>query len=275
MFSTILVPIDPSTESLRALKPARIVADSLGAELVVVTIVVDARDRPGTETHLQTTVEDYGVAVDRVVAYAHPFGASEGLSKLVDEFEDVLLVASTRGHSHTSGLLGSVTEKLLHDCAGVPAVLVGPKVDVDSFSLNGPIIACIDDTDASETVVAPVARFAGAMQLNPWIVTVLEPSNIKASVGPYGSSEPRIETGHLHVVADRMQEMGAPEVNWEVLHNKQPAMEIARFATSLNASFVAVATRKRSGVDRLVLGSVAMATVSKATCPVLAVHAEA
>ena len=89
-----------------------------------------------------------------------------------------------------------------------------------------------------------------------------------------GGIEPVFESNRVHLIANRIQAQGTSTVNWEVLHDKQPAKALAAFADSLDASLIAVATRQRGGLSRLVHGSVAMETVTHAHCPVLAVHAD-
>ena len=281
MFSTVVVPLDRSKDSLRALKPARVFADAVGAELVATTVVHDARERIHLERELRQRIKLYGVEVNAVVAYINSYSVSEGLHYLMNRSEETLLVMATHGHSHTTGIVGSVSEELLHEWPGVPAILVGPRVDVDEFALTGAIVACVDTTKESESVIRPVERFSEGFGLDPWVVSVVEPVSVNVgAVDAAGQArpsvmEPRVDSGLVHVIADRMQERCSVPVNWEVLHGKHPAESLVDYASGLGASLIAVATRKRSGLSRLALGSVAMETVAKASCPVLAVHAEA
>jgi nucleotide-binding universal stress UspA family protein len=55
----------------------------------------------------------------------------------------------------------------------------------------------------------------------------------------------------------------------------EPAIEILQAATRLGIDFIVMATHGRSGVRRLVLGSVAERVVREATCPVLTVKPKA
>lgn len=56
-----------------------------------------------------------------------------------------------------------------------------------------------------------------------------------------------------------------------VLLEGDPANEIARFATDASIDVIVIGTRGRTGVDRLVLGSVAERVMREAPCTVLVV----
>lgn len=280
MFTQVIVPIDSTRDSLRALFPARVMANATGAQLLATSVVDDARNKIGRAQYLSEKIRKLGIDVDVVVTYANSQSVNEGLAHLVASSESPLIVLATKGHSHLAKVYGSVAEELLHAWPNVPTLLVGPEVDVASFELDGPIIACVDLTSESEAVMAPVARLSQEFNLAPWVLTVAEPAAVSAGTGSAWPpdkavvSENVIESNGVHAVADRLQRMGTAQVNWEVLHGKNPASSIADFADGVNASIVAVASRDRGGLSRLLMGSVAMETVTRSPCPVLAVHAD-
>lgn len=271
MFTTVVVPIDLTPESLRALKPAAIIAAATGSELVAASVVVNEMEQNKAVKLLSERIAKLGVSVDTLHVTISPFRVTDGLTSPLRSPADCLIVAASHGHSRLSGLIESISEKILHAWPEVPVLLVGPEFDLDSFALDGPILACVDPTHASEAVVDPVARLADQLDLVPWIVTVMEP--VRASAGRV-HGEALLESSHVHVVANRLRNLGTTEVNWEVLHGKYPAKTITDHAKSLNCSLVAVASRNRGGFSRLALGSVALETVARASCPVLVVHAE-
>ena len=57
-----------------------------------------------------------------------------------------------------------------------------------------------------------------------------------------------------------------------VEQSNEPASEILRYAESANIDLIVMGTHGRTGLGRLVLGSVAEAVVRAAPCPVLTVH---
>lgn len=271
MFTTVVVPIDLTPESLRALKPAAVIAAATGSDLVAASVVVNELEQKKAVNVLSERILGLGVSVDTLHVTINPFKVTDGLTSPLRSPADCLIVAASHGHSRLSGIVESISEKILHAWPEVPVLLVGPKFDLESFTLDGPILACVDPSHASEAVVAPVARLADQLGLVPWVVTVMEP--VRASAGRV-SGEALLESSHVHVVANRLRNLGTHEVNWEVLHGKHPARTIAEHAKGLNSSLVAVASRNRGGLSRLALGSVALETVARASCPVLVVHAE-
>jgi nucleotide-binding universal stress UspA family protein len=59
-----------------------------------------------------------------------------------------------------------------------------------------------------------------------------------------------------------------------VENSDEPANEICQYAQSANIDLIVMGTHGRTGLARLVLGSVAEAVVRAAPCPVLTVHSD-
>lgn len=60
-----------------------------------------------------------------------------------------------------------------------------------------------------------------------------------------------------------------------VVENGLPAERIVAYANSNNVDLIVIGTHGRTGLRRLLMGSVAEAVVRRAECPVLAIKAEA
>lgn len=58
----------------------------------------------------------------------------------------------------------------------------------------------------------------------------------------------------------------------EMVTSESPAREIARYATDHKVDLLVIGTHGRSGITRLLIGSVAEKVVRLAPCPVLTVH---
>lgn len=65
-----------------------------------------------------------------------------------------------------------------------------------------------------------------------------------------------------------------PASTLEFLENGDPAVEIVRAAKAWPADLIVIGSHGRSGLDRVLLGSVAEAVVRQASCPVLVVRAQ-
>lgn len=272
MFKRVLVPIDSSKSSLRALKPAEAFADATGAELVAATVlfteVIDETDR---RVELRKRIEAEGVTPDDVLIRLNSVSVENALHDLMDD--DTLVVLASPGHSHTQRLLGNVSEEIVHQRPAGLSVIVGPKVEVDNYAVNGAVFGCVDPEGESDTLLDAVARVSIEMKLAPWLISVGEEVRLQ----PVSNSLPQhlpLETNQLHRLAHELEARGTATVNYDVLHSTHPAKEIVQFSDTRDAVLLAVSTRERSGLDRLLFGSVAIDIVKRATVPVLAVHQE-
>jgi nucleotide-binding universal stress UspA family protein len=89
---------------------------------------------------------------------------------------------------------------------------------------------------------------------------------------------PQQAEGFMENLKERMSEVRATEVGIvfeEQLIEGEPATEIIRLARELPADLVVMGTHGRTGLGRLLMGSVAEQVMRKAPCPVLTVKAPA
>lgn len=119
--------------------------------------------------------------------------------------------------------------------------------------------------DAALAFAAGLAREHGAML---YIVHVQEPpAYYGGGEMYYGTLDPTVEqlTGLLEDVVP-----SDPTVRFE--HRMlmgDPADALVQFAKDENADLIVMGTHGRSGLSRMIMGSVAEAVVRRATCPVL------
>ncbi len=84
-------------------------------------------------------------------------------------------------------------------------------------------------------------------------------------------SDPASHLQEIQVMLERMRPAdGAFEVEYRLVSG-EPAQEILRLATERNCDLIVLGTHGRSGLPRVVMGSVAEAVLRKAPCPVLTV----
>jgi nucleotide-binding universal stress UspA family protein len=79
---------------------------------------------------------------------------------------------------------------------------------------------------------------------------------------------------HLKEMQHKLERVGPADAGFEVerlLVGGEPAAEILRFAREQSCDLIVLGTHGRTGLPRLVLGSVAEQVVRKAPCPVLTV----
>jgi nucleotide-binding universal stress UspA family protein len=257
---TIVVPLDGSELAKGALAPARSLSKMLGSRILLLS--THWEDGMGTaQDHLDTMAAALAPApVDTLVI--HDRDAPAAILTAARAPGSVVCM-STHGRSGlTEALLGSVAEAVVR-AAVRPLLLVGPAV-VDPGALvdGGELLVAVDGTDESEVSVATAARWSPLLDLQPRIVQVLPAG--RAIVGAPRAAE----SAYVRGLARRLVDVPRP-ARWEVLHALDPATAIVSDAKRTRATLVAVASRGRSTVARLVLGSIAGRIIHSSPCPVL------
>ena len=260
---TVIVPLDGSDLSERALVPSGALAARVGAELVVFTSNANG---PGMEpqTYLGDAAARAGmpdatvVATDDVVVH--------GLEYVVAGAARPVVCMSTHGRSGVlQALLGSVAEEITR-AMNIPMLLVGPTVDLDIARRFDTAVVCTDGSDVSNAIVPVISEWRRALDLTTWIVQVLDP-DIRRALDE--SDDVVVEENQVSSMARTLMEEDGPAVNWDVLHGDPVGSRIVDYASQVPASLIAMATHGRTGVGRLALGSVAAAVVHDARSPVL------
>jgi nucleotide-binding universal stress UspA family protein len=278
---TIIVPLDGSPLAERAIEPALAFAARSGAGLVLLTVSVDAPHtwaRPYLEARVGSIMLAEGsdgrmpTIETEVVAAEDPAGAIAAFAR---ETPGSTVVMSTHGRGGIGrAVLGSVADGVVRS-GDVPLLLVGPANRTDTW-LHEPaeVVVCVDESDASRAVIGPAVDVALDLHADITVVRVLQP--ILALVpAPVSAAADEPELPALESVAKEIANRGVP-ASYALLRPDNPATSIVRFATEEPATAcIALATRARSGVSGLVLGSVAQRVVRRAPCPVLVHHPRA
>lgn len=230
-------------------------------------------------------VERAGAILDP--ARVQPLSAiGSGPSELVEASREAdLVVTGSRGRGRVlGGLLGS-TSYAVTAHAHCPAVVVrvppeanGTPVEIPRPGPGRPVIAGLDDSDASERGLEAAAEVASATGALLRLVTVLHPGSVGSwmytetsqagddrSHAARDAAEDLLKRAESHVLA------GYPEqsVETEVLYG-EPGHVIGELAA--NAGLVVVGSRGRGGFTGLLLGSVSHTVIHEAPCPVMVVR---
>jgi nucleotide-binding universal stress UspA family protein len=190
-----------------------------------------------------------------------------------------LLVLATHGRSGLGRwLYGSVADHVLRH-AEVPVLLVS-AVCAPAWPDGGPgtILVPLDGSALAETALAPAAALAGTMQARLLLLRAVEPqvaAGTAYSTGhsyAYGDPAEALEASrsYLEALAGGLRERGLTVDVQAVEGPAAPAITGA--AWERGAGLIAMATHGRSGVGRLVLGSVATTTLHLAAVPLLLVR---
>ncbi|MDW8325609.1 MAG: universal stress protein [Anaerolineales bacterium] len=281
MFKRILVPLDGSALSERALAPALKIGELEGSRVTLVRApVVDLMLVPTVELYGNYSLRGMEHAVERarreaheylsamqkaharpnleletVVAEGDPAGAI--LSTATARKSD-LIVMSTHGYSGvTRWIMGSVTERVL---SGAPC----PVLVIRSENMPKRMLIPLDGSDLSEKALEPALEVATAFdaqvtllqcvkRIPSWHMEELE--SVEHGLGLRASDEMMEQArAYLQGVAEKYSTANRPI---QVVVRYEPAATaILEYAEANSIDMVAMATHGRTGMQKWLYGSV-------------------
>jgi nucleotide-binding universal stress UspA family protein len=296
MYRTILVPLDGSAFGERALPMALEVARATGAQLVLVR-AAGASVLPGvdaTEAQCQAISEAESYLADEALnlagqgiqaATAVPFApAAEAILLEVAMRRADLVIMCTHGRSGLGRwIYGSVAEGVLTR-SPVPVLLVRPTGAQPALTPvpgQSCLLVPLDGSAWAEAALPHAAALARNFGCGIQLLTVVAPPRIPYSdmtptldMLEAGEAQSKANQTHAHEylgeAAERLRRDGL-RAETAVLEGP-PADAILRQAHAIGARLILMATHGRSGLARLLLGSVALEVVHRTLLPVLLVR---
>jgi nucleotide-binding universal stress UspA family protein len=261
VFEKVVVPLDGSTEAQRAVGVAASVARASAAPLEVLSFVTDEQDPIGRESFLRAQVgEQSGLDVRYKIVEINGNAAEALIDELGEEPGD-LLVMCTRGVGRMGAVLGSTAESVVRD-AHHPILIVGPHVGPDRPELEGGILhAYVDGSEAAESGLPIATQWALAYDMTPTITQVID-RDVTDPAYPN-------DAGYVERLAATYTEASGHQFGHEVLYEDNTADAIVDHLETAGAALGLMTTHGRTGMARLVMGSVAMRVVHRAPCPIL------
>lgn len=265
-FRRVLVPMDGSPLAQSALAPARALADTFAARLELLVV----GSGPVGTAALARSLDSLGT-LNRasVTTRIHHDVTAAVLDAAAEDGPTLLCMASHGRGGLPRAILGSVAREVVAG-AGAPVVLVGPHLDPGRPLHGGPVLACVDGSTASETIIPAAASWAGALGVPLGIVTVAEPLPRPLDRRPYHRMYgPDIDAGtYVEGLAlpwrDRVPEV-VPLALYDPLG---PAEGLRVHLKTAPAGLLALNTRPRAGAANL-LGSRAAAIIRMSPVPLL------
>jgi nucleotide-binding universal stress UspA family protein len=249
----LLVPLDGTDDGMRSLPVAARLASAVNADVVLV-----AAELPGSAE------EPSKVWLDRAAATLGPRGARTEIVSSVEVADALRAIAVDEPHTTVCmatharpgvgyAWFGSVAEAVLRDLQA-PVVLVGPRCDV-GWRPGGPIVVALDGSREALQALGTAIEWGRMLGAGITVVHVAHPLD-------------------TNLVPDTVLEAAAtqhPDADLRtcVLRSREPEWEIVDYARGVNASLVVCSTHGRTGIRRVLMGSVAIGIVRRATCPVL------
>jgi nucleotide-binding universal stress UspA family protein len=305
MLSTIVVPLDGSDVAARALPHATALATSSGARLVLTRVLPEYG--PGSSVHATEAaraalsldadaLRAAGLPVDVVVhrsrsilsdnvaraiadlarnVYADE--VARAITDLADEQRAELIVLSIHGRSGFGRwLYGSVPDSVLQR-SSTPVLLVPPDAE-RPLPTDRPLrlLVPLDGSELAEQAIEATELLAAGRGVEPVLLRVVDQPPYPLYGPGYAylpwdeDAERASARQYLRAQVDQLQAQGARATAQQAVGN--PAWVIGQVAREAEADIVVMATHGRSGLSRLVLGSVATSVLQQAGTPVLLVR---
>ncbi|WP_435181618.1 universal stress protein [Halorussus sp. AFM4] len=303
MFDRIAVPTDGSEGAERAAGHARAFARTFGATVHVVSVADERRrattDSAETTDSAATTPATDGEGTDRrdrlerearaaIAAAADLLGDGvavetdllhgrphEAILGYVADRDVDLVVMGTHGRTDLRrALVGGTTERVVR-LSERPVLTVGP--DADPADGYGTVLIPTDGSDGVEPAVdcgLAVAAAFGATVHALYVADVRsfvadEEADVEAPDAALDLLEDRGEDA-VRSVVERAGDRGLDAAGDVV--DGVPSRAIVDAAADRDADLVVLGTRGRTGLDRLLLGSVAEKVLRRVDCPALTVR---
>jgi nucleotide-binding universal stress UspA family protein len=291
MYDKILVPLDGSAFSERALSLTIPLARALGATVILMR-AASASAFPGadpTEAQCQavgeaqaylgalaTGLSDQGLSCEAATPYGD---AAECILLEIGLRDPDFVVMCTHGRSGLGRwIYGSVAEQVVaHSPA--PVLLVRPTGQIPTLK-PGPeqssLLVPLDGSAFAEAALPHAEAFARAIGADILLLRALEPPVISYEYAVTGLMADSLEEqrrqaeSYLHGVAQKLRNDGL-EVRMAVWEG-WPADVIVHRGVDSGSRLIVMATHGRTGVARLLLGSVALEVVRRTLLPVLLVR---
>src|SRR5262245_14523996 len=307
MYRKILVPLDGSTFAEHALPYALTIARRCGAQIRLVTVStplaeayveglyfspveleqeISTRHRDYLEATAKRLREKTEVAVVTEVKHGE---VSPALADYAARGEADLVVMATHGRGAIGRFwLGSVADEMIRQTS-VPLLLVRPTAGAADLAKEpnlSKVVLPLDGTEHAEHILehaVNVAKLApdGEVTLVRAIHTVVpaQPAvdvptaerEAQSLLGQVQSLQAKLRQdaeAYLHDVAEKLRARGL-RTQTQVLADDQPASAILAEADAQRAGLIAMETHGRSGLSRLVRGSVADKVIRGSHIPVL------
>jgi len=261
MFDHLVVPVDTSSASFKAVPVAARMAAAVGGKVEVITVVDRLADVARAREAMNVGIERLGPLPLEPVQLVHASHSVAGaITRHIEHSQGGMVLMSAHGHGRSAAVLGSTSDALLRSMFG-PVIIIGPHATEASGELGGTYVVPLDGSTRADGVLPIVAAWTVEFGGTPWMVEVGEES--------FADWMDSIGSSFVSNRAADMRRRIHRDVEFEVLYGKNPARAIVDFAKREHASLIFLATHGRTGFERLHSGSVAADVVRHAECPVV------
>ena len=257
MTASIMVPLDGSEKDDRAIAVAVALSGLSGAGLHLVRVMDGAGPADFTAAAARVPARVGSPVTTELLAGADP---ADALVRHATASAARVIVMATRAPGAVDRALhASVSDAVMRE-SPCPVMLVPPGTDYmrDKSVAFGRVLVPLDGSVASEAVLDVLLELAGGAALEYALLEVV----------PRGGDR-EAAAARLEATAARLRAHGVSSVEYDVSEANDPVDAIDAAVRETLVDFIAMSSRGRSGVRRMVLGSVAGAVVRTSEVPVL------
>ena len=302
-FNKILLPLDGSDFSEIASSYAPDLVKIQGVELTLIRVLVSESRRSLEEelayldkqiktinaaVGMQTESDALKPKINKELVIGHP--VSEIFSYVQNKNIDLVIMA-THGRSGIANLIMDSVAKKVVRASKVPVLLIktykgGTKAADRDTDITRKVLIPLDWTKLNESVISSVQAFIsqfGDKRSEIILLSVYEPSSIQSSHSVV-TSEAVQAAGinsfkHRREVNQYLSELAAQVRNdgfniSTKLITGNPTEKIIEQAHQNGVSLIAMATHGRSGITKMVYGSVAESVIRGSRIPILLIKAK-
>jgi nucleotide-binding universal stress UspA family protein len=238
---------------MRSLPVAARLASAVDADVVLVAAEVPGSVEEPSKVWLERAAATLGPRRARTEIVSSVAVADALRAIAVDELDTVVCMATHARPGVGHAWFGSVAETVLRDLR-YPVVLVGPRCDV-GWRPGGPIVVALDGSPEALQALGTAIEWGRTLGAGITVAHVAHPLDTEL-----------VPDTVLEAAAKQHPDAGLRTC---VLRSREPEWEIIDYARSVNASLIVCSTHGRTGIRRVLMGSVAIGVVRRATCPVL------
>ena len=263
MYDRIIVPIDGSERALAPLPHAEALAHAWGCTLDVVHVATP--DDPPAE------VEPDGFQVRRLRGSDAAAALRE--HALSTDPPGLLCMASRARTAVGETLFGTVTGEVIRTLHQ-PLVVTGPKLLAPRAPDNVKrLLVCLDGSVTSAAILPIAESWAAELDLAIELLHVAYPAGDPVSRQVTIPEETRAITAELKRTAGDLVDAGI-NVRWHLAEDTAAATGIVQRTSHSAVDLIVMATHGRTGLARVLTGSVATEVIRHAQVPVLTLRPE-
>ena len=281
----ILLPVDGSEHSKRAVQFAGCLGASLGKSLLGLTLLhVTAGDY--LDSHIEEKIKsfleegekilrDLGtmVEIEKLVVSGDP---AREIIRIAHEGKFSTIIMARRGLSEIKGLLmGSVTSKVIHSASKQTVYIVGYKILQDKACLIPKILIPVDGSVYSMRGVEDAVCLTSELKAHVSRITLLRVINLSLYLKRIREGiDPEEESRQiLDEAKEVFLQAGIPErvMTTRVKVGKNPAEEIIKEAEEGQYNLVIMGRKGRSALEDLIMGGVSSTVLQRCQNPTVAI----